>query len=207
MAIVPLAYPNLPADSEMNSARPVFGSTVGKLASIANHLAGYRFRRHVCATVESTNAASLSLPADSAGHNHTVRLRFPLSPLAKHLFVSFDYGAKDKGTTVPSVVLSAWATSGVMIDRGCEFRRDNATLPCESATFAVVAGAYFVGNPMLRIDTTTRTDDAAAAAAGPTLPRMLYVEPNASQAIEVRLVVTEARVVSVSAFEFWEAEV
>ena len=212
MAIVPYSYPVLPDSSEVGPGVPAHGATPATLASILNYYAGYRMRPAFTTIVEHTNAVqNYQHPPNSYGYNSTaaddIRIRCPLTPLARHLWIRIDYAAldEDTGGNRPSVGVDVLTLAGVLVDRGITFRYLDGTLPTAENESEI--DRMTRRGVVLSVHSGTDARDAEAGAATVQVPRLLYVGAVAGMTVQTRVTWVGCRVVSVTLREYWEQSI
>jgi hypothetical protein len=208
---VPLVL-RIPATGPVQNARPVRGATLGGIVYALACLVGYRGRgwRTWIPTVRHSSIADTGLAFGLSDRTEEHSLWCQLSPHTSHLeLVAVVSSRTSGGTTAPYVEVSAYDGSGVALDVGVRWGRDDGTLPGSDAPDGANLAAWDVYKykrawPVV-VQTGGMLGDNLAVAATPTHPRMLYVADAAGERCNLIVTTLGAQLHSLTAIEYCEA--
>lgn len=206
MAIYPLLLPSLPDESAFFAGRPVSQGELGALCNRITHQAGRRARRWSTTWVQHVEAGVYPRyppqPSGSAA-SESLCVLLPTSQLSSHLYLALDVSALPARAVgpyaSPLVNVSLWHTTGALIDIGIEWSQAGGTLaPVDPGQAAEEDCTHTI------LTSGVRIDDALAAGALASSPRLLSLGTGGGAEVELRVLCDSALVLSVSVLEWWE---
>jgi hypothetical protein len=206
VAIYPLLLPPLPDESAFFAGRPVSQGELGALVNRITHQAGRRARRWSTTWVQHVEAgvfARYPPQPNGTAASESLCVLLPTSELSSHLYLALDVSALPRRAVgsyaSPLVNVSLWHTTGALIDIGIEWSMTSGTL------VPVDPGRAADENCTNTILTSgVRIDDALAAGALASSPRLLSLGTGGGAEVELRILCDSALVLSVSVMEWWE---
>lgn len=195
-------HPPAPTKAAILHGLPVAAGTLVPLADGLNGLAGWRALRSASWTVDhgAATASDVSAPyirtVPPAGPL-TTRVWLQVGDIAQALQVSLVYQAVRAPSAVPSIKVELYRLGGAFRDA---IIWDGAAAVATLPTGSRRDGRY----PLVTATAPMRIDSSAVDDATPTRPRLLNLDGDARQTMELRITTTNARLLFAYAVEAYQ---
>lgn len=194
-------HPAAPSKAAIMFGMPVAAGTLVPLADGLNGLAGWRALRSASWTVDhgATPVSDVSLPyirtTPPAGPL-TTRVWLEVGDIAQALQVSLVYQAVVTPSATPSIKVELYRLGGAFRD----------AIIWDGAAAVATLPTRRLNNrfPLLTVTAPMRLDESAVDAATPTRPRLLNLDADARQTMELRIITTNARLLFAYAVEAYQ---